>query len=66
MILVGSCFLTGAHALERRFHAFEDFHIFRKRGFTFMKIVLSSYYLGLTLLRRGFTILEKGIHIYKK
>ena len=32
----------------------------RKRGFTFMKIILSSYYWRFTLLRRGLTFLEKG------
>ena len=33
----------GVYALERRFHAFEKgVHIFLRRGFTFMKIILSS------------------------
>ena len=35
-------FKRGVHALERRFRAFE-------RGFTFMKIILSSYYREFTV-----------------
>ena len=30
-----------------------------------MKIIY-SYYWGLTLLRRGFTFLEKGVHAFRK
>ena len=63
---MGPCFLTGGSCFREGFHAFEEVHIFRKRGFTFMKIVLSAYYWAFTVLRKGFTILEKGVHIYEK
>ena len=50
----------GIHAFENGNHAFKKrVHVW-KTGFTFKKIKSSSCYWGFTLLRRGFTFLERG------
>ena len=39
---------------------------FFQKGLTLMKIILSSYYWGFKLLKRGVHKFEKGIHIFGK